>query len=374
LPQFIPTGTLHGKGITVIDRRQFIKNTGTTAGVVFTGCNLLGRRSNAQPGGAPKRRQVMVGGRRVRTIDIHAHVIVPEATALMGHPTPPNDSSVIDGSMVADRFARMDEWGTDMQALSINPVWYTVERDLVSRVINVQNQRLAELCAKYPDRFVAFASVALQYPDLAAEQLDEGVRKYNLRGAAIGGHVNGDELSAAKFDPFWKKAEDLGCVVFMHPQGIPEMNKRLEGGGGLTNVIGNPLETTIFLSHLIFDGTLDRFPNLKICSAHAGGYLPSYAGRSDYGCVRYPDACKGAKKHASEYLRQLYFDTIIFTPEGVRHLVAECGASQLMIGTDYPFPWSTTMVDQVLKTPGLSDSDKRAILGENAAKLLKIKT
>jgi aminocarboxymuconate-semialdehyde decarboxylase len=358
----------------VIDRRQFIKNAGTTAGVVFTGCNLLSRRSNGQPGGTPKRRQVMVGGRRVRTIDIHAHVIVPEATALMGNPTPPNDASVIDGSMVADRFARMDEWGTDMQALSINPVWYSVERDLVSKVINVQNQKLAELCAKYPDRFVAFASVALQYPELAAAQLEEGVKKYSLRGAAIGGHVNGDELSAAKFDPFWKKAEELGCVIFMHPQGIPEMNKRLQGGGGLTNVIGNPLETTIFLSHLIFDGTLDRFPNLKICSAHAGGYLPSYAGRSDYGCVRYPDACKGAKKHASEYLRQLYFDTIIFTPEGVRHLVAECGASQLMIGTDYPFPWSTTMVDQVLKTPGLSDSDKRAILGENAAKLLKIKT
>jgi aminocarboxymuconate-semialdehyde decarboxylase len=370
----MPTGTLHGKGISVLNRRQFIKNAAATAGVVFTGCSLLSRSLDAQPGGTPKRRQVMVGRRRVRTIDIHAHVIVPEATALMGHPTPPNDASVIDGSMVADRFARMDEWGTDMQALSINPVWYSVERDLVSKVINVQNQKLAELCAKYPERFVAFASVALQYPDLAAEQLEEGVRKFNLRGAAIGGHVNGDELSAAKFDPFWKKAEELGCVVFMHPQGIPEMNKRLGGGGGLTNVIGNPLETTIFLSHLIFDGTLDRFPDLKICSAHSGGYLPSYAGRSDYGCVRYPDACKGAKKHASEYLRQLYFDTIIFTPEGVRHLVAECGASQLMIGTDYPFPWSTTMVDQVLKTPGLSDSDKRAILGENAAKLLKIKT
>ena len=126
------------------------------------------------------------------------------------------------------------------------------------------------------------------------------MKKYNLRGAAIGGHVNGDELSASKFDPFWRKAEQLGVLVFMHPQGIPEMNKRLEGNGGLTNVIGNPLETTIFLSHLIFDGTLDRFPALKVCAAHAGGYLPSYAGRSDYGCVeRFPDGCKvGPKKKA----------------------------------------------------------------------------
>ncbi len=150
------------------------------------------------------------------------------------------------------------------------------------------------------------------------------------------------------------------------------MNKRLDGKGGLTNVIGNPLETTIFLSHLIFDGTLDRFPGLKICAAHGGGYLPSYAARSDYGCVRYPESCKVAKKKASEYLRQLYFDSMVFSAEGLRHLVAECGASQIMIGTDYPFPWSTTTVDHVLNTPGLSDADKRAILGETAAKLLRI--
>ena len=192
----------------------------------------------------------------------------------------------------------MDEWGTDMQALSINANWYHLDRDLARQVIQIQNEKLAEICAKYPDRFVAYASVALQFPDLAAEQLEEGVKKYNLRGAAIGGHVNGDELSAPKFDPFWQKAEELGCLVFMHPQGIPEMSKRLAGNGGLTNVIGNPLETTIFLSHLIFDGTLDKFPNLKVCGSHGGGYLPSYAARSDYGCVRYPDAgCKALKKH-----------------------------------------------------------------------------
>ncbi len=247
-----------------------------------------------------------------------------------------------------------------------------MDRDTVTQVINVQNEKLAGLCAKYPDRFVAFASVALQYPDLAAEELELGMKRYNLKGAAIGGHVSGDELSNPKFDPFWKKAEELGAVVFMHPQGIPELNKRLAGGGGLTNVIGNPLETTIFLSHLIFDGTLDKFPGLKIVAAHAGGYLPSYVGRSDYGCNRFPEGCKGAKKKASDYIRQLYFDSMVFTPEGLRHLVAECGASQIMIGTDYPFPWSTTTVDHVLQTPGLSDADKRAILGENAAKLLKI--
>jgi len=349
------------------NRRQFFKGA---AGVVFTGCGLIEHSAHAQAPAA-RRRQVSVGGRRMRTIDIHAHVIIPEATALMGVRTAPNNASVMAAATENDRFGRMDEWGTDMQALSINPTWYAVERDVATKVIDVQNEKLAELCAKYPDRFVAFASVALQFPELAAQQLEVGVKKFNLRGAAIGGHVNGDELSDPKFDPFWKKAEDLGCLVFMHPQGIPELDKRFKGGGGLANTIGNPLETTMFLSHLIFDGTLDRFPGLKICAAHAGGYLPSYSARSDYACVRNPEACK-IKKHPTEYLKQLYYDSMVFTPEGLRHLVAECGASQIMIGTDYPFPWSTTTVDHVLTTPGLSDADKRAILGETAAKLLKI--
>ena len=346
------------------NRRQFLKDL-ATAGVVFAGCELSVHQTAAQ---ARKRRQVAVGGQPIRTIDIHAHVIIPEATAMMGVTTAPNNTSV----MAPARFDTMDEWGTDMQALSINPNWYGVSQDVATKMIQIQNEALAALCAKYRDRFVAFASVALQFPDLAAQQLEEGVKKYKLRGAAIGGHVNGDELSAPKFDPFWKKAEELGCLVFMHPQGIPEMDKRLAGKGGLTNVIGNPLETTIFLSHLIFDGTLDKFPGLKICAAHGGGYLPSYAARSDYGCVRFQGDCNSLKKKPTEYLRQLYFDSMVFTPEGLRHMVAECGASQIMIGTDYPFPWSTTTVDHVLNTPGLTDADKRAILGGTAAKLLKI--
>jgi aminocarboxymuconate-semialdehyde decarboxylase len=354
----------------VTNRRQFIRDAAASAGVVFTGCNLLSHHLGAQSGAAPSKRQVMVGGRRVRTIDIHAHVIIPEATAMMGVTTPPNDPSV----MASKRFEVMDEWGTDMQVLSINANWYSVDRDVAQKMIRLQNEKLAALCAAHPDRLAAFASVALQFPDLAADQLEEGVKKYNLRGAAIGGHVNGDELSAPKFDPFWKKAEELNCVVFMHPQGIPDLQKRLQGNGGLTNVIGNPLETTIFLSHLIYDGTLDRFPGLKICASHGGGYLPSYAARSDYGCVRFPGTCKTIKKKPTEYLRQLYYDSMVFTPEGLRHLVVECGVSQIMIGTDYPYAWSTTTVDHVLNTPGLSDADRRAILGGNAAQLLRIKS
>ena len=166
-----------------------------------------------------------------------------------------------------------------MEALSINPFWYAAERDLARRIIQLQNEKLAALCAAYPDRFVAFATVALQHPDLAAQQLEDG-KKLGLRGAAIGGNVNGEEISSPRLDPFWAKAEELGAPIFIHPQGIPELQKRFQGNGYLSNVIGNPLETTIALSHLIFDGTLDRFPGLKICAAHGGGYLPSYSARS----------------------------------------------------------------------------------------------
>ena len=142
----------------------------------------------------------------------------------------------------------------------------------------------------------------------------------------------------------------------------------------LDNVIGNPLETTIALSHLIFEGTLDAYPGLKICAAHAGGYLPSYSARSDQGCLTFPQRCtKTLKKKPTEYLKQLFYDSIVFTPEGLRHLIAEVGASQIVLGTDYPFPWIKTAVDHILTAPGLSDAERIAILGETAEKLLAIK-
>ena len=361
-------------------RREFLGTTaGALAGVAFVGCDLLtARAARAQA----RRRETVIAGKRLKVVDVHAHCAVPEAMALMGlklgGPSLRPDLNV--AATAAERIATMDAQGIDVEALSINPYWYKAEREVAEKLIPIQNEKLAETCAANPDRFVAFASVALQYPDLAAQQLEEGVKKYGLRGAAIGGSVNGQEISDPRFHPFWAKAEQLGVLVFIHPQGTgapSELGARFKGNGYLVNVIGNPLETTIALSHLIFGGTLDRFPGVKICGAHGGGFLPSYAGRSDFGCLTRPDLCAGGtygpiKKKPSEYLRQMYYDTMVFTPEGVRHLVAEVGASQLMVGTDYPYPWTKTAVDLVLATPGLSDADRAAILGGTAASLLSI--
>jgi aminocarboxymuconate-semialdehyde decarboxylase len=277
--------------------------------------------------------------------------------------------------VVDERLRAMDEQGIDVQVLSINPFWYRKERDVAVEIVKIHNEKLAELCASRPDRFAAFASLSLQDPDLAVRQLDDAVKRLGLRGAAVGASVAGDEFSDAKFHPVWAKAEELGAVVFIHPQSTPELAKRFKGNGWLSNVIGNPLDTTIALQHLIFEGTLDRFPGLKICAAHGGGYLGSYAPRSDHSCFVSPTNCDAnikLKKEPSEYLKQLYFDSIVFTPEGLRHLVAQVGASQVVMGTDHPIPWEDHPVQLVLRTTSLSDKERVAILGGNAEKLLRL--
>ena len=363
------------------DRREFLKGLASaTAGLVFVGCGWVEAMAGSlQSGGTGSRRAVTVGGRRVKTVDIHCHGLVPEVWDLIkdydiGHRL----RRQLDGSQglnlagVQERLQAMDEQGIDVQAVSISPFWYSAERDLAAEIIKLQNEKLAEWCAAHPDRFVGMATVALQYPYLAAEQLEDGVKRLGLRGTMVAGNVNGEELASPKFHPFWAKAEELGCVIFIHPQGFPEGAARFEGNGDLGNTIGNPLETTVALSHLIFEGTLDHYPGVKICAAHGGGYLPSYIGRSDRCIIRSPRDCKPVKKRPSEYLKQLYFDSMVFTAEGLRHLVAEAGASQIILGTDYPYGWTSEAVEHILDTPGLSDAEREAILGGNAAKLLRM--
>jgi aminocarboxymuconate-semialdehyde decarboxylase len=271
----------------------------------------------------------------------------------------------------------MDAMAIDMEIMSINPFWYGKDRDTAAAIVKLQNEKLAEICAAHPDRLGAFASLTLQAPDLAVEELTIAMKKQGLRGAAIGGSVNGVDFSDAKFHPVWAKAEELGAVLFIHPQSTPQLNARFDGNGWLSNTIGNPLDTTIALQKLIFEGTLDKFPKLKIIGAHGGGYLPSYAPRSDHACFVSPTKCNPdikLKKKPTEYLNQLYFDALVFTPEGLRHLVAQVGASQIMLGSDHPIPWEQHPVDHVFATTTLSDKDKAAILGLNAARLFGLKT
>jgi aminocarboxymuconate-semialdehyde decarboxylase len=356
-------------------RRDFLKQAGGAAGIVFCGCAVHDAARAQQPGAA--RLPVTVNGKRVKTIDVHAHCHFREAIALMGDEAPrvlPQTKGAQEHFIViAERLKGMDAQAIDLAVLSINPFWYRKDRDTAAAIVKVQNEKLAELSSSRPDRFAAFASLALQYPDLAVEQLETAVKKLGLRGAAIGGSVAGEEFADPKFHPVWAKAEELGAVLFIHPQSTPELAKRFRGNGWLSNTIGNPLDTTIALQHLIFEGTLDRFPGLKIIAAHGGGYLPSYAPRSDHACFVSPQNCNPEiklKKKPTEYLNQLYFDSLVFTPEALRHIVAQVGASQIVIGSDHPIPWAEHPVDHIFATTTLSDEEKVAILGGNAARLL----
>jgi predicted TIM-barrel fold metal-dependent hydrolase len=363
-------------------RRQFLQAGAATAaaGIVFCGCGLL---SGAH--GEPSPRQklpVTVDGKRVKTIDVHAHCHFREAGALLGEEGTRLQIGPIKGATetyidVAQRLAAMDAQAVDMEILSINPFWYNRERDLAAQIVKLQNERLAEFCATNSSRFAAFASLTLQAPDLAVQELEIAVKKLGLKGAAIGGSVNGIDFSDAQFHPVWAKAEELGVPLFIHPRGMPELKKRLSGNGWLDNTIANPLDTTIALSHLIFEGTLDRFPGLKVIAAHGGGYLPSYADRSDHACMVGPQGCNPEiklKKKPSEYLRQIYFDSLVFTPEAIRHLATQVGTSQIVLGSDYPYPWQLGPVDHIFACDTLSDAEKADILGRTAARLFNIET
>jgi aminocarboxymuconate-semialdehyde decarboxylase len=357
------------------DRRNFVKAVATATAGLIVADDGFARVLPVQNTPA-RRREVFVGSRRVKVVDVHCHCIVPEvAEVVKGTKLAASAGNQPGGVLGPARLQLMDEQGLDIQALSINGYWwYAADRDLARRIVQVQNEGLAKWVATHPDRFVAFASVALQHPDLAAEQLEDAVKKLGLRGASIGGHVNGEDLSSPKYDPFWAKAAELGVLVFMHPGGADNIVREgaLRGRGDLGNIIGNPLETTYFLSRLIFDGTLDRFPGLKICAAHAGGYLPSYLGRTEVTCTVRANANCANKRRPGEYFkRELLVDTIILSEEGLRHLVAEMGVGQIVYGTDIPFNWPVT-VDLVLKAPFLSDAEKEAILGGNLMRLLRI--
>lgn len=341
--------------------------------IVFTGCSVTDA-ARGQPQAGGQRRQVIIKGKRVKTIDVHAHCLVPETLAMIGEKIDNHQFPDLD-EVGPKRLRAMDIQGVDIEALSINPFWYRREKDLAVEICRIHNEKLAEMCATYPDRLVAFASLPLQHPEIAVQQLEHAVKKLGLRGAAVGASCADDEFSDPKFHPVWAKAEELGVLIFIHPQSTPELKRRFKGNGWLANTIGNPLDTTICLSHLIFDGTLDKFPKLKICSAHGGGYLPSYAPRSDHPCRVAPWNCNPdvkLKKKPTEYLKTMYYDTLVFTPEMLRHLAAEVGSSQLVIGTDHPIPWHEDPVTHIMETPGFTDEERIAMLGGTAARLLGI--
>jgi aminocarboxymuconate-semialdehyde decarboxylase len=328
------------------------------------------------------------------SIDIHAHAIIPESEAIArsdpgwadaneaaefaaGRASSDHNRKLITTvyrpkfADVEVRLRSMDAMGIDMQAVSPAPLYhYWAGRELAGQVVRSANDGIAVLCARRPDRLVGLAMLSMQYPDLAVEQLDHAIRSLKLKGAIISTHVNEFELGDPKFYPLWSKAQELGALMFMHPAGCT-LGERTTPYY-LSNLIGNPADTTIALAHLVFSGVFDRFPRLKLCAAHGGGYFPFYLSRFDHGWEVRPEShtCRDAP---SRYLNRIFFDSLVYSPEQLEFLVRRAGASQVVIGTDYPFDMG---VEDPLKrldaAAGLTDAERAAIRGENAARLLNL--
>ncbi|HYA47806.1 MAG TPA: amidohydrolase family protein [Burkholderiales bacterium] len=279
-------------------------------------------------------------------------------------------------STIELRLKDMDRMGIDVQAVSPAPqqTYYWAEPGLGAEVSRMINDRLAEIVARWPDRFVGLGTVPLQNADLAVAELERCVNGLGLRGVEINPNVAGRELTdpSLNLDKFFAKARELDIVLFMHPIGFTQGERFMDHY--FNNVIGNPLDTSVGAMRLIFDGVMERHPGLKIVLPHAGGFIAHYWARMDHAWRARPDCRTVIKKAPSSYLKKFYFDTIAFDPEMLRNLIDKYGAAQVVLGTDYPFDMGEEdPVGFINGVPGLSSAEKKRIMGGNAARLLKIK-
>ncbi len=327
------------------------------------------------------------------TIDIHSHVAVPQAAEfvkshldpavipLVNFATPEtralNARQDSDRTVVMtshdQRLADLDAMGIDLQVVMCPPpqCYYAVPLDVAVKAARIVNEGVAAYVAARPDRFVALGTVPMPDSKEAARELEHCMTQLGFKGVQILTNIAGRELSDPAFAPFWKKAEELGAIVLIHPNGFTEAQRLSRFY--FNNVIGNPLETTIALHYLIFDGVLERHPDLKIIAVHGGGYLGAYSGRIDHAWGARGDAKGDLPKPPSSYLRKIYVDTVVFTPEQLAALVTTFGADHVLMGTDYPYDMGEyDPLQHIDATPSLNAAARSAIAGGNARKLFGI--
>lgn len=337
------------------------------------------------------------GGRGARgfTIDVHCHVLTVAVEQLVAaHPSKAAEMAAMAKGMgeasvahnlavmlpyagprltrIEQRLADMDAMGVDVQVLSPTPAqyYYWAEPALAEEVVRLQNENIAALCAAHPTRLRGLATVALQHPERAAEQLKHAMEVLGLEGVEISTSVEGRQLDDASLEPFWAMASELKAVVFIHPFGT-NVGDRLSTHY-LNNTIGQPLETTIALSRLIHGGVLDRNPGVRILAAHGGGYLPTYLGRTTHAHAVRPEA-QTMQRKPIEYLREMFFDTLVYEPIALRHLMDIVGDTQVMVGTDYPYDMGHYEPHALVGAiPGTTQAQRDAVLGGNAARLFKL--
>lgn len=352
-----------------------------------------GSRTSARK--VPSRRVPAAGrSRRPFAIDIHTHVAVPSVIAFdKAHPLSDDrpgmrnwvspESAAFHARQTAEmapkltipgeRLKDMDRMGIDVQVISTNlpTSVYWADGATAHQVARGCNDWIAEFCAAASDRFVGIGAVPLQEPVLAVKELVRLTCNLGLKGVAIPSNVQGADLGEKRFRRFWTAAEHLGVPVFIHPRGFthPDRMQRFF----LWNSVGQPLEETLALCSLIYEGVMDAFPNLKVAIAHGGGYLPFYAGRADRAFDSRPESRRNIKETPSAYLRRFHYDSVLFNPDMLEYLVRKVGEGQVMLGSDYPrgeVEWDP--VGFVERTPGLTRAARRKVLSENAARFFGI--
>ncbi len=268
----------------------------------------------------------------------------------------------------------MDGAGIGISLLSSTPFafFYEVDDDLAVELARFQNDQLSEIVKKYPNRFAAIATLPLQAPSEAVKELERAIKVLGLRGIEIGSHEGKRELGDKAFWPVYKALEDLNVPVFIHPHHVAGMD-RLEDFY-LTNLIGNPLDTTIAAAQLIFSGVLEKYPGLKIILAHAGGQLPYIIGRIEHGYQVRPECKEKVRRSPMTFFKNFYFDIITHHPDALRYLIAFAGSDHVLLGSDYPYDMGDpNPVETVSKLSGIKAADRRKILRENAVALFDLK-
>jgi len=268
------------------------------------------------------------------------------------------------------RLADMDAMGIDIQAVApaVYQYFYWADAELGARAARLINEEMVEATSRYADRFVPLGTVPLQDTEAAVQELTYLASHLGMRGIEIGTHVEGEEISASRLEPFWAEVERLGTTVVIHTQGTTHPQRLADHN--FVNTFGHAYEATLAQAHLIFDGVMERHPGLTIVVVHGGGYLPAYPGRMDHAWRAREDVREGVPQAPGTYLRRFYFDTMVFEPSQLRFLVDRYGADHVLLGTDYPYDMGDDDPLALLGACGLEQEQVDLIAGGNALRLL----
>lgn len=329
-----------------------------------------------------------------RVVDVHTHLSVPASGAIAKPFFRPeyeprglyssaetlrynqeyraSDRQTAQFEVAEARLSDMDNQGVDLQVLSVPPTeyFYWLDEEHARRACRVQHERFAEVVARHPSRFAAVANLPMNHPELAVEVMREARHDFGFRGFEMSADIVGLDLDDPRFDVVWEAAVELGMVAIMHPQGFTHGQRMTDYY--LVNVLCMPLASTLATMRMILGGVWARHPDLTMIVVHGGGYLPFYFGRTDHAFEVRPELRKYIDRRPSDYLRKLYFDTNVFEPGMVRHLVSEFGVDHVLLGTDYPFDMGTADPLGFLARAGLGEDERRLVLGGNAERLLKL--